>query len=155
MTTAQLQTLKTDITVTHAATVYNGNTLLQLWNAYDLATLAAYYNSIANPQVDLWRPNVTKTELSRCIVASEFGALTVANQNTWFAILQTETLDATIASVRTNFTTIFTSGATLTNLTAAAKKTATNFENLFTTGNVSSVYGQVLTTQDIYQAKLL
>jgi len=100
MTTAQLQALKTDITVTHANTVFQGLTLLQLWTGFDFANLALYYNTAASPQVDLWRPNVTRTEASKCIAAGEFMSMPVARQNTWFAILQTETIDATNTTVR-------------------------------------------------------
>src|SRR6516164_8574280 len=141
LTSAQLATLKTDITVTHASTVFNSKTLLQLWNGYDTQGLADYYNTTASPTVAIWRPDVSQTDLAKSIVASDFSALTVALQNTWFALLQAPILDATISSVRQNFSTIFTSGTTLTNLQATAQKNATNLESLFTTSQVSSVYG--------------
>lgn len=153
MTTAQLIILRNDIRVTRAATMFQGNTLLTYWNTFDFETLANYYNTLASPQVDLWRPDVTQSELAKCIVATEFQALTAVKQNTWFALLQGDILDATVALVRTNFVTIFGAGAaTVTNLSAAAKKAATNFENLFTVSNVSSVYGQSVSSQDIYQS---
>lgn len=158
MTTAQLLILKNDILVTHAATVYQGSTLLQHWNNNNLETLANYYNANASPQVDLWRPDVSPFELQKVIVMSAYVALTAVKQNGFMVYLQSPVLDATNQNIRDGFTTIFGAGATLTALTALAKKPATNFENLFigviqSGAFVSSVYGQQVTYQDIFNAK--
>lgn len=153
MTTAQLQALKTDITVTRASTVYLGSTLLTYWQTTQTQKIADFYNQTASPQVDLWRPDIPVGEACSQVVMSDFIALAVARQNGWFVMTQSATIDATNTLVRTNFTTIFGAGtATLTNLTAAAKKAATYFESLFTTSGVSAVYKQLLTAQDVYSA---
>ena len=65
---------------------------------------------------------------------------------------QGEYIDATNANIRAGFVSIFGAGATVNNLTAIAQRVATNFEFLFTTSNVSSVYNYILTDDDIREA---
>ena len=153
MTDAQKAALKNDITVTHGSTVYQGQTLLSYWNGNNMEALAAYYNTVASPQVDLWRPNILPSEVIPVIVMSEYIALTAVKQNGLLLYMQGVYIDATNVNTRNGFASIFTSGTSLTNLTALAKKAATNFENLFTSNNVSSVFGQVVTPSDIFSAK--
>lgn len=153
LTTAQLQALKNDITVTRASTVYQGNTLLSYWQTTQTQKIADFYNQTASPQVDLWRSDIPVGDACNQVVMSDFIALTVAKQNGWFVMTQSATIDATNTLVRTNFQTLFGAGtASLTNLTAAAKKPATYFEALFTTSGVTAVYKQLLTAQDVYSA---
>lgn len=153
MTTAQLQTIKTDVTVTNAATVYSGSTLLQYWNTTNIAALAEYYNTVATPQLDLWRPDINPNELQKAIVMSAYIALTAVKQNGFMVYLQAANLDATNQNIRDGFQSIFGAGTqSLINLTALAKKPATRLEKLFAVGNVSSVYGVVITESDVYQA---
>ncbi len=160
MTDAQKQTLKTDVTVTHASTVYQGSTLLQYWNANNLDAIAAYYNTNVSPQVDLWRPDVSPNELQKAIVMSAYTALTAVKQNGFMVYLQAANLDATNQNIRDGFNSIFGAGATLTALTALAKKPATNWENLFvgavqSGAYVSTQYGVLVTYGDVFQAKQL
>lgn len=155
LTPAQLTTLKTDITVTKAATVYQGSTLLTHWNESHTQIIADYYNQTANPQVDLWRPDVAVTDMAKSILMSEYIALTAVKQNGMLLYMQNGTIDATNANVRAGFTSIFTSGTSLTNLTALAKKAATYFESLFAVSSVSPFYKIPLTAADVDAAKLI
>jgi hypothetical protein len=155
MTTAQLQTLKTDITVTNANTVYQGSTLLSLWQTFNYAKIADYYNTTASPQQDLWRPDILISEIIKVIVMSEFIAFTAVKQNGWLMLMQSPVIDATSSNIRASFSTIF-GGTTITNLTALSKKAATNLEKLFSsangTGFSSTLYGTTLSVNDIYQS---
>lgn len=163
MTPTQLQTLKTDITVTRASTVYQGLTLLQWWNANTPQaddTLARFYNGAASPVVKIWNPRVPVADLTNALVMSEYVGLTVGKQNGWFVMTQGEFVDATLSRVRQNFIDIFGGGATTTaNLTAAAQKNATYAEALFSTaapapgtGSISEIFGETLVAGDIAPA---
>ena len=160
MTDNQKQILKTDITVTKAATVYNGQTLLQLWNNNDMEALASFYNQIASPVIDLWRPDISASELTSGIVGGEYVALTAVKQNAFMMYLVAGSLNATSANIRTALDAIFGNTTTKTNLLVVAKKQATNFESLFKgaiqgAAYVSTTYGISVTGQDIYQAKIM
>lgn len=155
MTTAQLQTLKTDINAKQN-TVTGGETIAQHLAKSQWQKIADYYNTAASPQVDLWKPDVLVTDLARAVLMSEFVALTVQRQNGYFVLTQGTYIDASDANIRTSFSTIFGgASATLTSLTAIAKKAATNFEALFVSGSISSAYKIVVTSEDVRQAMLL
>jgi hypothetical protein len=157
---AQLQSIKTDITVTRANATYLGQTFLQVWNSGNDMEMAKAYNQIASPVVKLWRPNVTVESLNRALVMSEFIALTVAKQNGWFVLTQ-GSADTTFPLTRQNFIDIFGGGSvTMANLIVQAQKDATYLEALFSasggspgTGNVSTVFGRSVDGSDIGQSR--
>jgi hypothetical protein len=158
MTTAQLNTIKTDIITTHASTVFNGKTLLQLWDDNDTENLARYYNTIANPQLDLWRPDVQAWEATKSVIGSVYVGLTAVKQNGFLMYITAGIIDATSQNVRDSFSAIFPAGATLNNLIAVSKKPATNGESLFigvvqSGAYVSSIYGYMVSGNDIYKVK--
>lgn len=158
---AQLMTLKTDITVTKAAVVYQGETLLNWWNAGADGTIAEFYNQPAVPAVPLWKPRVPVNDLITALVGSEFKALPIATQNLWFVLTQGDAVDATLSRTRQNFIDVFGAAAqTTANLTAVAQKAATYFEALFATvaagpgtGSISPVFGQMLTADEVWAAR--
>jgi hypothetical protein len=160
MTTAQLQTLKTDITVTRASVSFQGQTLLQHWNQDHTQIIADFYNQVAaGPAVSLWKPDVPVEDLAKSILMSEFIALTAVKQN-GFAVYQFGTyVDATNANVRNGFNSIFGTSTSLTNLTAIAKKPGTYLEVLFSSvdgaANTSTLYKYTLTAADVDAAKLV
>lgn len=151
----QLTILKTDITVTKAATVYQGSTLLVHWQQSHTQIIADFYNQAANPQVDIWRSDVKVTDMAKSVLMSEFIALTAVKQNGMNLYMQGETIDATNANVRNGFASIFPAGTSLNNLTALAKKAATYFESLFAVSSVSPFYNIPLTAADVDAAKAL
>ena len=152
LTPTQAATLKTNITA-NLATVFNGRTIQQWLDIYDLETIAAFYNSPQSPQVDLWRPDIKVSEVSPQIVMSDYVALTAIRQNGYLALTQGDIIDATKANIRAGFGSIFgAASVTTSNLTALAKKPATKFENLYTVSNVCSLYNYVVGYQDILQA---
>lgn len=159
ITESQKTTLRNDITVTHANTVYQGSTLLQHWNGNNMEALAGYYNSVAAPQVDLWRPNILPSEIVPVLIMTEFIGLTAVKQNGLSLYMQAPFIDATNVNVRNGFTAIFagSAGVSVTNLTALAKRPATNYENLFTVVTsgvgISSAFGQVVSPSEIFSAK--
>lgn len=143
MTPAQLAIFKTAI---------NGDGALATARAAgDHGAIAAYYNAAGSGTI--WRPVITVAELNTAIVWSEFAALTVALQQTYLAMTQGGSIDATSANVRGGFTSVFASGTTSrTNLTNLAQRTQTRFEALFTTGQVCELFGKVVTPADVAEA---
>lgn len=159
----QLQSLKTDATVTHAAVVYDGQTLLDRWNDNDTSILP-YYNALANPTVLIWRPDITVDEAKEVVVWADFSALTpngVARQNTYLALTQGGVINATKQTVRDAFVSIFGGGsASLTALTNLAQVSGTNLEALLAGATVqgakvTQVYGYELTSSDVAAARLV
>jgi len=152
LTPAELTTLKNDITA-KANTVYSGSTFSVHQSNSRFDILATYYNTVASPQTDLWRPDIAISEITNIIDMSGYTGLTVARQNGWMAMSQGSVIDATLSLVRTNFTTIFGNNTATTNAAiAVAKKAATNFEMLYTTSNVSTKYKYIVTSDEIIQA---
>ena len=151
MTTAQLTTLKADL-LSKSNTVHNGKTFFIHNSESNYKALADYYNSLVSPTQMIWRPNLPKIELSKQIVMSAFVSLTAVKQNGYIVLTQADTIDATDANIRASFSTIFGAGTTLNNLTAVAQRAATNFEFLFTTANVSTAYGIIVSEFDIEAA---
>jgi hypothetical protein len=150
LTTSQLQTLKNDLFVTRIDQVYLGKTFAIHIAESNYNVLADFYNTATNQNI--WKPDLKVNELSSAIIMSAFVGLTAVKQNGYFVLTQGEYIDATNANIRAGFTTIFGAGTTLNNLTALAQRFATNFEFLFTSNNVSSVYNYILTYEDIEQA---
>lgn len=166
MTPTQLQTLKTDCTVTRASVVFQTLTLSQLWANDQYQLLADFYNQVQTPSVLLWNPMLAKEKVVQAIVvagAGGFASLTLGAQNAWFAVSVVSHFDLTLANVRQQFVDIFGAGSgTFTNLQLLARRAATYFEALLSvaggapgTGNVSDVYGQLLSASDVREAKRL
>ena len=115
--------------------------------------MADFYNQPTATMI--WKPRVTITELLNSVVWTDFVTLTVDKREAWFALTQggSEGVDATVASIRTGFGTIFGGGsATVTNLTAAAQQAATRYEATHTTSGVSSEFGRRVSNDDIVRA---
>lgn len=145
LTPTQLATLKNDMTVTRAATAYQGSTLGELWTGGAAGVLAQFYAQVAVPPVLLWKPSVPVDDLVKAVVMSEFLLLTVAKQNGWFMMTQPTMVDATLGRVRQNFIDIFGgASATMANLTALAQRPATYGEALFAVSGGSPGAGFVV-----------
>ncbi len=150
MTPAQQTTLKTDI-----ISAANAAALGAFIAASDWPSIQAYYNALASPQVLLWRPSIPIGELNRVIVWSAFAGLSALLQNTYLAMTQGGVIDATSASIRAGFGTIFGgASATAVAMTAVAQVGGTRFQVLFSSGNVSTMFGQQVSADDIQQAML-
>src|SRR5574340_562885 len=144
LTPAQLATLKTD--------AEGQSSLTAAIAAKDWPTVAAFYAEASSPAVTIWRADVKPSEIVAAITGSEFVALTAIKQSLLSLLLMPGVVDATSANVRADFSAIFASGSSLTALTAIAQRTATRIEALFTTAQVSEVYGYALTENDIAAA---
>lgn len=147
LTSAELATLKSDAQANFPAQV-----AVQDWPA-----IAAAYNLPSNPAVNVWRPDISATEIAATITMSAFTALTAQQQNGLLLLTQGP-IDATSANVRAAFQNIFGAGQTLTDLTARAQRTGTRVEVLFSTAasgaRVTTKYGQTLTADDLQKAML-
>lgn len=142
LTTAQLATLKSDIAANFAAQV----------TAADWPTITAAYNAPSNPVVTIWRADIPTSEIVSGITFSELVALSAVKQFGLQVLMQPGTVDATSANVRAAFSAIFGASTTLTALSALAQRTATRLEALFTTAQVSAVYGYALSANDVQKA---
>lgn len=149
MTPAQLATLKAAIAADATANAFpntsDGN-----------FACAAYLNTVPGSPTQLWRPDVTPTEINSTIIYSAYVALTAIKQNGLLQLTQGATVNATAASVRQGFSDIFGAGATLTALTALAQRPGTRFEVIFSSGGppaVSSMFGQRVAYEDVQAAR--
>jgi len=154
MTDAQKIILKNDINAKLNTVITGGTIGVNIANS-NFKNIADYYNTTTAS--NLWRPDVTNTEISASVVNSAYTALTAVKQNGLSIYLQCDKTDATSQNVRDGFNNIFGAGTTLTNLTAVSKKLATNFEMLFVGATVQSafictMYGYLVTGTDIQEA---
>ena len=151
LTPAQQTTLKTDIT-----SGGNAAALGAFITAEDWPSVANFYNALSGSTV--WRAAVPVRELTGVIVGSVYDGLSTAKQNGYLAVTQGGVVDATQPTIRAWFSDIFGAGTTLTGLTAVAQRPATRFEMLFSTAaspaNVTTVFGQHLSGDDVQQAML-
>ena len=166
LTTAQLQTLKTDITVTKAATSYQGQTLLQWWNAGDDTTLAQFYQQPASPDFWVWKTAVSKDELVNSVgpegttfnwSGNGFITRSAGEQAAWEQIFSVSgTVDASKANVRQAFQDIFSGTGNAadnrTHLAAVARRRATYGEALYATGTGSTASPATLTFEGVISA---
>ena len=114
-------------------------------------SIAAYYNAPGTGLI--WRPSIQITELNTAIVWSDFALLSALLQNTYIAMISSGFVDATSARIRNGFSTVFTIGASLTNLTAIAQQVPTRFEALFTTAQVTTEFGTQVRVEDVVIAR--
>lgn len=142
LTASQFATLKSDIQANFAAQVA----------AADWPSIATAYNQPSSPAVTVWRADIKPSEIVAAIAGSEFVALTALKQSLLSLLLMPGVVDASSANIRADFSAIFPSSASLTALTAIAQRTATRLEALFTTAQVSAVYGYALTADDVQQS---
>lgn len=153
LTLTQLQAFKASINgdATAAAMVSAGNT----------GQVADYYNTVPASPTLVWRPVVPVPELNAVVDWSVFAgsATTVAKQNTWFAMTQPGSVDATAVGIRNGFNTVFGAGATLTALTNVGRRNGTRFEVLFSAptspasgANVSTQFGVFCSEAEVLAA---
>lgn len=150
-TQADYTKLKTDM---HSAA--NAAAIGAFVSAADWPSVRDWYNTPVTATV--WKPNVPVRDLTRNIVGSVFDGLTTQKQQGYIALTQGGVVDATFLTIRNWFQDIFGAGATLTALTAEAQRPGTRFELLFSTvaapANVSSMFGQALTADDVQMAEV-
>lgn len=147
LTAAEQATLKADVQAKFSA-----QAALDDWPAISVA-----YNQPSVPAVNVWRNDITPSEVASAITMAAFTGLSQQQQNGLLLLTQ-DRVDATSSNVRLAFNTIFGAGATLTALTALAQRVGTRAEILFSSGasgaNVSSKLGQILTADDVQKAML-
>lgn len=149
---AQLQLLKTDITVARASVSYLGQTLLQWWNAGDDQTLADFYNTRQSPDFWVWKTSVSKQALTNetgpegttfTWAGNGFITRAAGELTAWQEIFSAGGMvNPSLPNVQQAFVDIFsgTGNAALnrTHLRAMARRLATYGEGLFATGTGST-----------------
>ncbi len=135
LTSAQLQSLKTDIN--------NDATLSAFPNNSDGAfSIAAIYNTQASPNFTVWKTNVSIKEVGDNLVGTDLAGLTTANHTRLqtVAILSTDGINPSLADRRAFFDDIFSGAggaATRAKLLTLWKRLATRVEKLYATGTGS------------------
>lgn len=143
MTPAQLATLKVDIFSRWPQQIGNEE-------------IADFYNSVAVPTVNVWKPEVTITELNSAIAWPDMVSLTIEKQLAFQTMIWSFKIDMTDAQVRNGIDTIFGSvSASKAGIVNVGKRPATYLESLFSTGGatkVSQVFGYKLLPSDVAEA---
>jgi len=142
MTPAQLTTLKAAILANTAIAAER--------TANNHIGIAAHYNAPGTGVV--WRPVITAAELNAAVVWTEYATLTAVLQNCFQAMIAGEWVDGTNTNIRAGFASIFAgTGAAVTraNLVALAQRVPTRFEMAFMTGSVCSLFGRIVTPNDV------
>lgn len=149
LTTQQAATLKTDIQARA-----NLNAFVA---AADWPSVAIFYNGVASPTVQVWKPAVTINELNSAINWTSFVTTGIGKQTAFLCMTQNKMIDATDSQVRGGIAQIFAGDSTSINaLTAVSQRPATYFEALFSVASgaaqVSTFYGQNLQPLDVQHA---
>ena len=151
LTGAQLTTLAADVNAQ--------GTLATARTQHDAPAVANFYNAAGAVQV--WNPGVSASIILATANWTSFAALTVAKQNTFFAMTSQPTLDATNVNIRNGFSAVF-AGADLTALSNIAQRLATKIEALLGSGGPPivcqldtsgvSIFGQPLDAATVAKA---
>lgn len=152
LTNDQYITLKNDIT-SKLTFVYQGGTFdLHLANSrHDI--IAEYYNTQATPIQNIWRTDMPIEEVICEVVMADFILLPTVQREAFSVICQARNLNMRKNTIRNSIQTILGNGTTsYNNIISASRKKASNFEYLFTTNNVSEVYGYMIEPYDILTA---
>lgn len=115
--------------------------------------IAAHYNAPGTGVV--WRPLITAAELNTAVVWTEYATLTAVLQNCFQAMIAGGSVDGTNANIRAGFASIFAGtgqAVTRANLVALAQRVPTKLEMVHMAGNVCSVFGRVVSPNDVAQA---
>lgn len=155
LSTAQLQTLKTNLAANTAAVVCSDgqsraiNALIGALRTLDNAyAVAAWYNQTASPNFWVWESNSSLITTGMAIKMSDVGNLTTANTTRLQTSFQIRPGGFTPSNQddRALFGGLFSvSGATGTraNLLAAWQRTASNIEKLLATGTGTQATGDI------------
>jgi hypothetical protein len=170
LTSAQQTSLKNDI---NGRAAVSALVAIQNWPA-----IATFYNGVAAPTVNVWLTNVPEKTIKAGVQWTAFAGLSAQLQNTYLAIVNDGTVDATDKGTMRGLVGMWqespaTSGvfvdatASSTNIRALCIRAATYLEALFSalgagtlvTSNVcsldalgNSILGQRLTDLDVYHA---
>ncbi len=145
MTTAQLQTLKTDIAANSNPTgqpgsIYQATAVNAVPNNSDgNAAIAFWYDQATNPAKIVWRNAIPVSQVGTAMLSADIANLTAVN-NTRLQVLGQYATQGFFASadVEAGFSDIFSSAPnTVTRLHAVWRRTALRIEALFATGTGS------------------
>lgn len=151
LTNAEALILKADI-LAKTNVVTAGSTFGTHLANTKMQYLANYYNSPASPVVNIWNPNLSKTDIVNALVGTDINANTTAiaaRRDAMILMLQADSLDMTKATVRAAILAIMGATTSNTNVLAVGQRPATIFEVLFTVSNVCSRYNYIVTLDDI------
>lgn len=118
--------------------------------------VAGFYNSIATPTVNIWKPNLTIRELNSAIAWADMIAISTNSQLAFQSMIWANEIDMTDAQVRAGIDAIFGNPSTSrTGILNVGKRPATYLEALFSTGGatkVSQMYDYKLQPEQVAMA---
>ena len=152
MDLTQLTTLRDDI-VSKSNFVYEGKTFDQLLGESRHDVIAKYYNERAVPNQNIWRTDLPVAEMICEVTMADFIQLPQAQREAFNIICMSGSLNMSKARLRNSIQSCLGAGTTSYNdVISVSRKKATNFEFLYTTGNVSELYGYILQPDEIVAA---
>lgn len=130
-------------------------TLATAYAEGDTYALAAAFNTVATPQVSIWGSRVATSDILTAVVWSEWASLAANLQTTARDMMLTPGIE--VDSTNTNFqaglSLVFAEAPqTRAGVTLVCQHLATRFENMFTSGQFSSVVDIMLSADDIAAA---
>ena len=153
MTPSQLTTLKNYIAGDSALNA-------RLDNSDGNTFIAEALNVTFSPDFTVWRTDIKSSEIVSAVVGTEYVALTNLKQTALNFVLFPGIVNASSPNIQADFSAIFSAGATLTALTALAKRNATIIEKILSTGTgtlgnpaTMSFEGQ-LSYNDVHAARI-
>jgi hypothetical protein len=126
-----------------------------LWMAGEVGPLADYLNSVPPSPLKCLRTDVSARELVHALVATEFLALSPAQQTLAHGVLLAGTLDFTNPNIQQGMAQIFSpTSETFANVMALAQHECTRFEAMFLNPatEVSAHYGDRIAESDVRAA---
>lgn len=155
MDLTQLTTLRDDI-LSKINFVYEGQTFDQWLGESRHDVIAKYYNERAVPNQNIWRTDLPVNEMICEVVMSDFIALPQAQREAFNIICLSGSLNMSKIKLRNSVQACLGAGTTsYTDVISVSRKKATKFEFLYTTGNVSELYGYILQPDEIVSAMRL
>lgn len=156
---AQLIALRDDITVTHAAEMYEGKTLLEWWNTNNNdQEISEWYRLLASPEILVWREDLMRPEINEAVLYSELLTLGATELQVYALMLDSNggSLNAASQNVRDGIADILSGPLRATsrnNMIAVGQRPGTNSEVLFVTpvdgAFVSAIYGDRITNANV------
>lgn len=153
LSSAQLAALKADIQSSFAGATNDDDSNF---------LIAAAYNALASPAFRVWRTKISRSEVMRNFVWTEFIGRSQGERDAFQFMLSQESISGADVNIRQGFADIFSGAAGTTSraqLTAMAKRDASRAEKMFAVGTgtdaspATMTFEGLVTYQDISAAR--
>jgi hypothetical protein len=143
LSSTQLAALKTDIQSSFPGSSNDDDTNF---------AIAAAYNTVASPAFKVWRTKISRSEVMRNFVWTEFIGRSQGERDAFQFMLSQEFISGADVNIRQGFADIFSGGTGATsraNLTTMAKRDATRAEKMFAVGTGTDASPAVMTFEGV------